>query len=112
MPAIAARASGPAAGSWSPDRPHYAVGSEKGLTVPLPDGTVLKYDRYFPTDVKTGKPARGHFPTIFQMTQYGRANTATNDNGDPYFVTRGYNWVIADARGTGDSTGYWTNFNP
>src|SRR5207249_2859067 len=28
------------------------------------------------------------------------------------FVQRGYHWLIADARGTGGSGGYWENFQP
>jgi putative CocE/NonD family hydrolase len=98
-------------------RAEYGVGEHKNVPVTMSDGVVLRANVYYPTDLKTGKAARGPFPVIMVQTPYGKditgaasgqeggAEAATEAGPLPYFVKRGYIDVVAEIRGTGDSGG-------
>ena len=75
--------------------PACTVGLERGIRVPMPDGTHQIADRYIP---RTGQPC----PTLLVRTPYGR--------GFPYdvmygglFAEHGYNVLLQSTRGTGGS---------
>jgi putative CocE/NonD family hydrolase len=77
--------------------PRYAIRLERGLRVPMPDGTYQVADVYHPV---TSDPC----PTLLVRTPYGR--------GFPYdfmyggiFAKQGFHVVLQSARGTGGSTG-------
>jgi uncharacterized protein len=78
-------------------QPECAVALERGIRIPMPDGTHQIADRYFP---QTGEPR----PTLLVRTPYGR--------GFPYdfmygglFAEHGYNVLLQSTRGTGGSGG-------
>lgn len=78
-------------------QPRYAISMERGLRVPMPDGTYQAADVYHPV---TSDPC----PTLLVRTPYGR--------GFPYdfmyggiFAKQGFHVVMQSARGTGGSTG-------
>jgi uncharacterized protein len=75
----------------------YAVTLERGIAIPMPDGTHQVADVYHPV---TGEPC----PTLLVRTPYGR--------GFPYdfmygglFAEQGFHVVLASTRGTGGSGG-------
>jgi hypothetical protein len=77
--------------------PRYAVTLERGVLIPMPDGTRQVADVYRPT---TGDSC----PTLLVRTPYGR--------GFPYdfmygglFAEQGFHVVLASTRGTGGSGG-------
>jgi putative CocE/NonD family hydrolase len=77
--------------------PAYAVALERGIRIPMPDGTHQLADRYIP---QTGEPC----PTLLVRTPYGR--------GFPYdfmygglFAEQGYHVLLQSTRGTGGSGG-------
>jgi uncharacterized protein len=77
--------------------PAYAVALERGIRIPMPDGTHQMADRYIP---QTGEPC----PTLLVRTPYGR--------GFPYdfmygglFAEQGYHVLLQSTRGTGGSGG-------
>lgn len=87
-------------GAPSPEQ--YTVTLEAGVSIPLPDGTVLKADVQRPA-------ASGTFPVLLAQTPYGRG--LLNEEM-AYFVRRGYIAVTVDVRGTGSSAGSWAPFAP
>lgn len=77
--------------------PRHAVTLERGLAIPMPDGTRQVADVYHPV---TSEPC----PTLLVRTPYGR--------GFPYdfmygglFAEQGFHVVLASTRGTGGSGG-------
>ena len=77
--------------------PACAVALERGIRIPMPDGTHQIADRYIP---QTREPR----PTLLVRTPYGR--------GFPYdfmygglFAEQGYNVLLQSTRGTGGSGG-------
>ena len=82
--------------------PACAVALERGIRIPMPDGTHQIADRYVP---QTGEPC----PTLLVRTPYGR--------GFPYdfmygglFAEHGYNVLLQSTRGTGGSGGSYEPF--
>jgi uncharacterized protein len=82
--------------------PACAVALERGIRIPMPDGTHQIADRYIP---QTGQPC----PTLLVRTPYGR--------GFPYdfmygglFAEHGYNVLLQSTRGTGGSGGSFEPF--
>lgn len=82
--------------------PACAVALERGIRIPMPDGTHQVADRYIP---QTGEPC----PTLLVRTPYGR--------GFPYdfmygglFAEHGYNVLLQSTRGTGGSGGSFEPF--
>jgi putative CocE/NonD family hydrolase len=83
----------------------------------MSDGTVLRVDVSFPTDLRTRRAASGHFPVILTQTPYGKSSgsaapSALAAGASTYLVSRGYIQVVADIRGTGDSGGTFGLFDP
>ena len=69
------------------------------VRVPMRDGVELAVD-YFIASVTE------QYPAIIEMTPYGRISNRPNfRNEAQYWVQHGYAFIIADARGTGDSDG-------
>jgi uncharacterized protein len=65
----------------------------------LSDGTILYSDHYYPA-------APGAHPTLLMRQPYGRDIASTVVYAHPvWFARHGYNVVIQDVRGRGDSTG-------
>ncbi len=82
--------------------PAYTVALERGIRIPMPDGTHQIADRYIP---QTGERC----PTLLVRTPYGR--------GFPYdfmygglFAEQGYHVLLQSARGTGGSGGRFEPF--
>jgi len=71
----------------------------------LSDGVVLYSDHYAPTN------ASGPLPTILMRQPYGRDIASTVVYAHPaWFARHGYNVVIQDVRGRGDSGGHFYPF--
>lgn len=89
---------------FSYDRPAaYEVRTER-VSVPLRDGGHLACDLHRPA-------ADGRFPVIvYDYTAYDRLETL--GRAAAYFVTRGYNAAVCNARGSGDSPGRLDPFGP
>ena len=77
---------------------------ERGVRLRLPDATELVSDHYRPA-------VAGPLPTLLVRQPYGRAVATTVVYAQPnWFAARGYNVVIQDVRGRGDSTGHFVPF--
>ncbi|MHC5257745.1 CocE/NonD family hydrolase [Streptomyces sp. UC4497] len=96
---------------FSYDRPaDYGVVRED-VRVPLRDGSHLAAQLYRP-GAPDGKPATGHFPGIvYEFTAYA-ANLEGFGDAAAYFVRRGYNALVCQARGSGASPGTVDPFSP
>lgn len=94
--------------AWTPEAPTYGMGERANVTITASDGTELYGNLYYPTNSKTGAAALGRFPVLLEQTPYGKDDTAAPS----YFVTRGYDFLITDVRGTGTSEGEWENLDP
>jgi putative CocE/NonD family hydrolase len=72
---------------------------ERALHCTMSDGVVLVSDHYYP-------PAPGPHPTLLMRQPYGRDIASTVVYAHPvWFAAHGYNVVIQDVRGRGDSEG-------
>jgi uncharacterized protein len=77
---------------------------ERGVPCRMRDGTVLISDHYYPD---SENPA----PTLLMRQPYGRDIASTVVYAHPvWFAQRGYNVVIQDVRGRGDSEGEFYPF--
>src|SRR5271170_5659278 len=77
---------------------------ERGVRCELSDGTVLVSDHYYPS-------GRGPNPTLLMRQPYGRDIASTVVYAHPaWFARHGYNVVIQDVRGRGDSEGEFYPF--
>ncbi|WP_180028626.1 CocE/NonD family hydrolase [Acinetobacter sp. YH16032] len=90
----------------------------KSVTLPaqwitMRDGTRIATYVTLPAD-ESGRPINAKFPVIVIQTAYsaGVAGkvSAIAGGADPEMVKRGYATVVADVRGTGNSTGKWEAF--
>ena len=80
---------------------------ERGVRLHLPDGTELVSDHYYPPNAVDHAPA----PTLLVRQPYGRAIATTVTYAQPeWFARHGYNVVIQDVRGRGDSSGRFYPF--
>jgi len=102
--------------SWAPGPEKYGVHKQNGVAVRMADGTVLRAEVATPTDAATGQPAAGPFPVLLTQSPYGKDTTGQLGSSatglDPYFVKHGYIDVVVDVRGTGDSGGTFSLFDP
>jgi len=80
----------------------YAVTHARDLPVPMPDGTVLLADHYYPT-------GGGNPPTVLIRSPYGR-RTNTSNAVARLFAERGYQVLIQSCRGTFGSSGKFFPF--
>jgi putative CocE/NonD family hydrolase len=72
---------------------------ERGVRCAMPDGVELISDHYYP-------PNAGPNPTLLMRQPYGRDIASTVVYAHPvWFAAHGYNVVIQDVRGRGDSQG-------
>ena len=77
---------------------------ERGLRHKMSDGAELVSDHYYP-------PEKGPHPTLLMRQPYGRAIASTVVYAHPiWFARNGYNVVIQDVRGRGDSEGEFYPF--
>ncbi len=113
-PDVVAASSAPGS-HWMPEAATYGAAATNDVPVTMSDGTVLRVNVVYPTNLKTGQEASGRFPVLLTMTPYGKGSgtsAGVAGGADPYLVDRGYIEVIADVRGTGDSEGTWGIFDP
>lgn len=81
---------------------------ERGVAMRLSDGTMLRSDHYYP---QGGGPDGAPYPTLLMRQPYGRDIASTVVYAHPvWFARRGYNVVIQDVRGRGDSEGTFYPF--
>ena len=101
---------------WAPAAATYAVKWQMNVPVRMADGTVLRANIASPADPKTREPAPGPFPVLLTQSPYGiDAAGGINSSAigiDTYFVKRGYIDVAVDVRGSGNSGGHFTLFDP
>ena len=72
---------------------------ERGVRCRMSDGVSLVSDHYYP-------PQSGSQPTLLMRQPYGRDIASTVVYAHPvWFARHGYNVVIQDVRGRGDSEG-------
>ncbi len=77
---------------------------ERGVACAMPDGTRLISDHYYPAEP-------GPHPTLLMRQPYGRDIASTVVYAHPvWFARHGYNVVIQDVRGRGDSEGTFYPF--
>ena len=77
---------------------------ERGVRCPLSDGVELVSDHYYPA-------SPGPHPTLLMRQPYGRDIASTVVYAHPvWFARHGYNVVIQDVRGRGDSGGEFYPF--
>lgn len=77
---------------------------ERGVRCAMPDGVELVSDHYYP-------PGSGPHPTLLMRQPYGRDIASTVVYAHPaWFARHGYNVVIQDVRGRGDSAGEFYPF--
>ncbi len=77
---------------------------ERGVRARMPDGVELVSDHYYP-------PQPGPQPTLLMRQPYGRDIASTVVYAHPaWFARHGYNVVIQDVRGRGDSEGEFYPF--
>jgi putative CocE/NonD family hydrolase len=77
---------------------------ERGVRCRMSDGVELVSDHYYPA-------ASGSHPTLLMRQPYGRDIASTVVYAHPaWFARRGYNVVIQDVRGRGDSEGSFYPF--
>jgi len=77
---------------------------ERGVRCPMSDGVELVSDHYYP-------PGAGPHPTLLMRQPYGRDIASTVVYAHPaWFARHGYNVVIQDVRGRGDSGGEFYPF--
>jgi uncharacterized protein len=89
----------------------YAVAKED-VRVPLRDGSWVACQMYRPADPISSQPAAGTFPGIvYEYTAYAD-NAEAFGEGAGYFVRRGYNALVCQARGSGESPGELDPFSP
>jgi putative CocE/NonD family hydrolase len=77
---------------------------ERGVRLRMSDGSELVSDHYYPSQ-------QGPHPTLLMRQPYGRDIASTVVYAHPaWFARHGYNVVIQDVRGRGDSEGYFYPF--
>ena len=72
---------------------------ERDLATPMPDGTVLLADRWYPATLRVGTA-----PTVLLRSPYGRRQLGIVGR---LFAERGYQVLIQSCRGTFGSGGDW-----
>jgi hypothetical protein len=72
---------------------------ERDLATPMPDGTVLLADRWYPATLRVGRA-----PTVLLRSPYGRRQLGIVGR---LFAERGYQILIQSCRGTFGSGGDW-----
>ncbi|MCK9899988.1 CocE/NonD family hydrolase [Frankia sp. Cpl3] len=92
---------------WGYTREATFASTRSTVSVPVADGTALDCSLLRPAT--NGAPAEGKFPgLVVEFTPYAELRTSYEGEAE-YFVTRGYNSLICNVRGTGRSGGTWQN---
>ena len=92
---------------WAYDRPAEFETVRTGLDVDMSDGTPLDCSLLRPG--LDGAPAPGEFPgLVVELTPYVQMRSGF-ENEAAYFAERGYNALVCNVRGTGESGGTWGN---
>jgi putative CocE/NonD family hydrolase len=68
------------------------------VRIPLTDGTELTADLYLPDSA-------GPFPVLMEVTPYGRRSPFAFAGEHAFWTSKGYAFIIVDARGAGESGG-------
>jgi putative CocE/NonD family hydrolase len=85
-------------------QPRFSVVVDRGVMVPMRDGTRLAADVYRPG-------AEGRFPAVVERTPYNREQSVILRTGTPqYLAERGFVFVVQDVRGRFGSEGAWYPF--
>lgn len=109
-----------APGAASAAAPYPAVAEQQNVAITMRDGVTLYANVLRPAGAD-GTPAAGRFPTILTQTPYnkdtgsgvpgGGSSTASQLAGTlTSVIEHGYNQVVVDVRGTGQSGGTWDSF--
>ena len=110
--------------TWKTSEPKYKVVIERDVKIPMSDGTAINADIFRPDSDESFPAIFGFHPynqtaqTAPMTTQSFSINFFKNpgqeegnayiEAGDPYaYVSRGYIYVIANIRGTGQSEGHY-----
>jgi putative CocE/NonD family hydrolase len=88
----------------APPPPRYSIQVDRGVMIPMRDGTRLAADVYRPA-------APGRFPAVVERTPYNREQSVILRTGTPQFMAeRGLAFVVQDVRGRFGSEGVWFPF--
>ena len=71
--------------------------------IAMDDGVELGATITFPSE-NGSEPAPGHFPTVLEMTPYGRTGECACESAEGW-ATHGFAFAVVDVRGTGGSQG-------
>jgi putative CocE/NonD family hydrolase len=84
---------------------------QRGVNCRMTDGVDLISDHYYPPGYFAGKRSSEKHPTLLMRQPYGRDIASTVVYAHPaWFARHGYNVVIQDVRGRGDSEGEFYPF--
>ena len=85
--------------------PEHTVQTDLNVWIPVGDGTRLSATIFRPAD--SGFTGANHYPVIFRCDGYRKDMTRKGElrRIGRWFAARGYAYVLADIRGTGDSEG-------
>ena len=100
--ALAAKATYPG-GVWEPGPARYGATVTDDVPVTMDDGVVLNASIAYPTDLASGRRARGPFPVVVEHMPYVQFAVPVKVN--PFFAEHGYISVQVRARGLGKSGG-------
>ncbi|MFC6063057.1 CocE/NonD family hydrolase [Streptomyces ochraceiscleroticus] len=96
---------------FSYSRPALYGVAREDVRVPLRDGSYLAAQLYRPAR-SDGKPATGRFPgIIYEYTAYA-GNLEVFGSATAFYVSRGYNALVCQVRGSGASPGTVDPFSP
>lgn len=90
-------------GKWSPGPARFGVEVVEDVPVTMDDGVVLNASIAYPTDLASGRRARGPFPVVVEHMPYVQFAVPVKVN--PFFAEHGYISVQVRARGLGKSGG-------
>lgn len=95
---------------WSYDRAAQYGSTYERVRATMRDGVRLGCHLHRPA-ARSGKAAAGRFPSIvYEVTPYALNSVFYLEQGD-YFARRGYNAVMCNVRGTGQSGGRYPQIN-
>lgn len=90
-------------GKWSPGPARFGTELVEDVPVTMDDGVALNASIVYPTDLASGRRAKGPFPVVVEHMPY--VQFAVPIKANPFFATHGYISVQVRARGLGKSGG-------
>lgn len=90
-------------GKWSPRPVRFGVDRIENVPVTMDDGVVLDANIAYPTDLASGRRAKGPFPVVVEHMPYVQFAVPVKANA--FFAEHGYISVQVRARGLGKSGG-------